>query len=99
MLLDWYADWCISCKVIEHEVLNAPAVLPQLKDYTLLRFDITASTAEQRALLDRYQLFGPPALLFFAANGSEKTSVRVVGETNAGEFAEHLTRIRADLGL
>ncbi|MNJ30023.1 Thiol:disulfide interchange protein DsbD precursor [compost metagenome] len=99
VLLDWYADWCISCKVIEHEVLNAPAVLPQLKDYTLLRFDITASTAEQRALLDRYQLFGPPALLFFAANGSEKTSVRVVGETNAGEFAEHLTRIRADLGL
>ncbi|MEG1342770.1 MAG: protein-disulfide reductase DsbD [Pseudomonas sp.] len=99
VVLDWYADWCISCKVIEHEVLTAPAVKRQLEDYTLLRFDITESNAEQRALLDRYQLFGPPALLFFDANGSEKTSARVVGETNAGEFAEHLTRIRADLGL
>ena len=85
--------------MIEHEVLNAQAVQPQLKDYKLLRFDITESNAEQRALLDRYQLFGPPALLFFAANGSEMSADRVVGEINAGEFAEHLTRIRANLGL
>lgn len=99
LVLDWYADWCISCKVIEHEVLNAPNVLPLLKEYRRVRFDITQSSAEQRALLDRYQLFGPPALLFFAANGSENTAVRVVGETNAGEFAEHLQRIRADLRL
>lgn len=99
VLLDWYADWCISCKVIEHEVLNAPAVQAQLKEYKLLRFDISESNAEQRTLLDRYQLFGPPALLFFAANGSEMSADRVVGEINAGEFAEHLTRIRANLGL
>ncbi|MBM3106497.1 protein-disulfide reductase DsbD [Pseudomonas sp. V1] len=99
VVLDWYADWCISCKVIEHEVLTAPAVQRQLEKYTLVRFDVTESNADQRALLDRYQLFGPPALLFFDANGSEKTSARVVGETNAGEFAEHLTRIGADLGL
>ena len=99
LVLDWYADWCISCKVIEHEVLNAPNVLPLLKEYRLVRFDITQSSAEQRALLDRYQLFGPPALLFFAANGNENTAARVVGETNAGEFAEHLQRIRADLRL
>ncbi|OLS60931.1 protein-disulfide reductase DsbD [Pseudomonas putida] len=99
LVLDWYADWCISCKVIEHEVLNAPNVLPLLKEYRLVRFDITQSSAEQRALLDRYQLFGPPALLFFAANGSENSAARVVGETNAGEFAEHLQRIRADLRL
>lgn len=99
LVLDWYADWCISCKVIEHEVLNAPNVLPLLKEYRLVRFDITRSIAEQRALLDRYQLFGPPALLFFAANGNENTAARVVGETNAGEFAEHLQRIRADLRL
>ncbi|MEE1925282.1 protein-disulfide reductase DsbD [Pseudomonas sp. 148P] len=99
LVLDWYADWCISCKVIEREVLNAPNVLPLLKEYRRVRFDITQSSAEQRALLDRYQLFGPPALLFFAANGSENTATRVVGETNAGEFAEHLQRIRADLRL
>ena len=99
VLLDWYADWCISCKVIEHEVLNAPQVQPQLSAFTLLRFDITQSNAEQRALLDRYHLFGPPALLFFAANGSEMAAERVVGEINAGEFAQILTRVRGKLGL
>ncbi|MBV4543770.1 protein-disulfide reductase DsbD [Pseudomonas vlassakiae] len=99
VLLDWYADWCISCKVIEHDVLNAPQVQGQLSGFKLLRFDITESSAEQRTLLDRYQLFGPPALLFFAANGSEMTSDRVVGEINAGEFAQILTRVRGKLGL
>ena len=74
VLLDWYADWCISCKVIEHEVLNAPQVQAQLGTFKLLRFDITESNAEQRSLLDRYQLFGPPALLCFAANGIEMTT-------------------------
>ncbi|HDS1683075.1 TPA: protein-disulfide reductase DsbD [Pseudomonas putida] len=99
VLLDWYADWCISCKVIEHDVLNAPQVQGQLSAFKLLRFDITESSAEQRTLLDRYQLFGPPALLFFAANGSEMTTDRVIGEINAGEFAQILTRVRSKLGL
>jgi thiol:disulfide interchange protein DsbD len=99
VLLDWYADWCISCKVIEHEVLNAPQVQGQLSAFKLLRFDITESSAEQRTLLDRYQLFGPPALLFFAANGSEMNTDRVIGEINAGEFAQILTRVRSKLGL
>ncbi|RII79965.1 protein-disulfide reductase DsbD [Pseudomonas monteilii] len=99
VLLDWYADWCISCKVIEHEVLNAPQVQTQLTGFKLLRFDITESNAEQRTLLDRYQLFGPPALLFFAANGSEMTADRVIGEINAGEFAQILTRVRGKVGL
>jgi len=99
VLLDWYADWCISCKVIEHEVLDAPQVQAQLGAFKLLRFDITQSNAEQRTLLDRYQLFGPPALLFFAANGSEMTTDRVIGEINAGEFAAILSRVRGKLGL
>ncbi|NBA95093.1 protein-disulfide reductase DsbD [Pseudomonas sp. R5(2019)] len=99
VLLDWYADWCISCKVIEKEVLTAPSVVPQLKDYKLVRFDITESNAEQRALLDRYRLFGPPAILFFAANGDELKHLRVVGEINAGEFAERLRSARRDLRL
>ncbi|WP_349976259.1 protein-disulfide reductase DsbD [Pseudomonas sp. WHRI 8519] len=99
VLLDWYADWCISCKVIEHEVLNAAQVQPQLSAFKLLRFDITESNAEQRTLLDRYQLFGPPALLFFAANGSEMTTDRVIGEINAAEFAGILARMRGKLGL
>ncbi|MFG0380787.1 protein-disulfide reductase DsbD [Pseudomonas sp. zbq_18] len=92
LLLDWYADWCISCKVIEREVLTAPAVTAQLGGYRLIRFDITDSNEQQRALLDRYQLFGPPAILFFAANGDEWADLRVVGEISAADFAERLTR-------
>ena len=99
VLLDWYADWCISCKVIEHEVLGDPAVQAQLQGYRLVRFDITESNAAQRALLDRYQLFGPPGFLFFAANGSEKTDSRLIGEVKPAEFAEHLARIRSQVGL
>ncbi len=92
LLLDWYADWCISCKVIEHEVLNDAKVVEQLKGYRLIRFDITASNAEQRTLLDRYKLFGPPALMFFGKDGVERADVRVIGEINAADFAERVAK-------
>ena len=92
LLLDWYADWCISCKVIEHEVLNDAKVMERLQGYRLVRFDITASNAEQRALLDRYKLFGPPALMFFGKDGVERADVRVIGEINAKDFAERVAK-------
>ena len=92
LLLDWYADWCISCKVIEHKVLNDAQVVERLKGYRLIRFDITASNAEQRALLDRYKLFGPPALMFFGKDGVERTDVRVIGEISATDFAERVSK-------
>ncbi|MBZ9784106.1 protein-disulfide reductase DsbD [Pseudomonas sp. REP124] len=92
LLLDWYADWCISCKVIEREVLNDAIVVERLKGYRLVRFDITASNAEQRALLDRYKLFGPPALMFFGKDGLEHADVRVIGEINARDFAERVAK-------
>ncbi|MHC8365031.1 protein-disulfide reductase DsbD [Pseudomonas sp. ZT5P21] len=94
LLLDWYADWCISCKVIEHKVLNDATVVERLKGYRLIRFDITASNAEQRALLDRYKLFGPPALMFFGKDGVERADVRVIGEINAADFAERVAQAR-----
>ncbi|MCF7542623.1 protein-disulfide reductase DsbD [Pseudomonas petrae] len=92
VLVDWYADWCISCKVIEHEVLPDPKIVSQLGAFRLIRFDMTDSNAEQRALLDRYKLFGPPALLFFGKNGNELENVRVVGEIDVQAFAERLSR-------
>lgn len=94
LLLDWYADWCISCKVIEREVLNAPQVTRQLGDYQLVRFDITESNAAQRALLDRYQLFGPPAIQLFDGKGEEWLDLRVVGEVDAATFAARLSAAR-----
>jgi thiol:disulfide interchange protein DsbD len=92
LLLDWYADWCISCKVIEREVLDNATVVERLKGYRLIRFDITASNAEQRALLDQYKLFGPPALMLFGKDGVEHTDVRVIGEINAADFAERVAK-------
>ena len=92
VLVDWYADWCISCKVIEHEVLPDPKVVSQLGGFRLIRFDMTDSNAEQRALLNRYKLFGPPALLFFGKNGNELGNARVVGEIDVEAFAERLSR-------
>jgi thiol:disulfide interchange protein DsbD len=94
LLLDWYADWCISCKVIEREVLNAPQVTRQLGDYQLVRFDITESNAAQRALLDRYPLFGPPAIQLFDGKGEEWLDLRVVGEVDAATFAARLSAAR-----
>lgn len=92
VLVDWYADWCISCKVIEHEVLPDPNIVSQLGAFRLIRFDMTDSSPEQRALLDRYKLFGPPALLFFGKNGNELENVRVVGEIDVEAFSERLSR-------
>lgn len=73
-------------------MLNDPVVVEHLKGYRLVRFDITASNAEQRALLDRYQLFGPPALIFFGKDGVERANVRVIGEINAKDFADRVAR-------
>ncbi|MHC8304021.1 protein-disulfide reductase DsbD [Pseudomonas sp. PB3P13] len=92
LLLDWYADWCISCKLIENQVLTDANVVERLKGYRLIRFDMTASNAEQRTLLDRYNLFGPPALMFFGKDGVEQADVRVIGEINAADFAERVAR-------
>lgn len=92
LLLDFYADWCISCKVIEHDVLPDPQVVALLQGYRLIRFDMTDSNAEQRALLDDYKLFGPPALVFYDKNGEERADVRIVGEIDAKGLAERLIR-------
>jgi thiol:disulfide interchange protein DsbD len=90
LILDWYADWCISCKVIEHEVLPDPKIVDLMKGYRLVRFDMTDSNDEQRAKLDHYKLFGPPAILFFGKDGNELTTARVVGEIDVDGFAERL---------
>src|SRR5690606_6154265 len=97
VLLDWYADWCISCKVIEREVFSAPAVASLLGACRLMRFDMRGGRAPQRARLDRCRLFGTPAVLFFGPGGEKWTDLRVVGEIGAAEFAERLQHASARL--
>lgn len=97
VVLDWYADWCISCKVIERNVLEQPQVreLFAQGNYRLLRLDITENTSEQRALLNQYKLFGPPVIQFFAEDGAELEQLRVVGEIDAPEFIQRLNQAAA----
>lgn len=97
-ILDLYADWCISCKVMERNVFPAPEVASQLATFRLLRADVTDNNDEHQALLNRYGLFGPPSLLFFDAQGRELVDLRIQGEMNREQFAAHLTLVRERLG-
>jgi len=92
LLLDWYADWCVSCKVIEREVLTHPQVIPRLKNYRLIRLDVTQNTAEQRALLNHFKVFGPPAILFFNQQGQEITAARILGEIDRAGFLRQIDK-------
>ncbi|MDR3412505.1 MAG: protein-disulfide reductase DsbD [Formivibrio sp.] len=93
VLLDFYADWCVSCLEFERYTLTDPVVRQNLSGYTLLRADITANTPEHRALLKRFGLYGPPALLFFDQSGKLRED-RVIGVPENEEFAAMLQRLR-----
>lgn len=90
VILDLYADWCISCKVMERSVFPEPQVAEKLNQFTLLRADVTRNDDQDQALLKRYGLFGPPSLVFFAADGVEMTDFRVQGEMDADTLSRHL---------
>jgi thiol:disulfide interchange protein DsbD len=93
VVLDFYADWCISCKVMERNVFSDPLIVQALSPYTLLQIDVTDNTPAQQALLNELGLFGPPAILFFGTNGQELRNQRVLGEMNKSEFTVHLNRL------
>ncbi|XOV84195.1 MAG: protein-disulfide reductase DsbD [bacterium] len=97
VILDLYADWCISCKVMERNVFPQPAVATRLNQFTLLRADVTDNDAIDRELLNHYGLFGPPSLVFFEGEGGELTDVRIQGEVNAETLAAHLGAVLASL--
>ncbi len=92
VMLDFYADWCISCKVMEREVFSDPAVIEALAPITLVQIDMTDNTPAQQAFLDELGLFGPPAILFFAPDGEEIVSRRILGEMDRDQFLAHLAR-------
>ncbi|MBK5549394.1 MULTISPECIES: protein-disulfide reductase DsbD [unclassified Pseudomonas] len=94
VLLDYYADWCVSCKVMEKQVFAKPQVLEALSDVRLLRLDVTADNAASRELLGRYKVPGPPSLLWIGADGVERRSQRITGEVDADTFLQRWTTTR-----
>ncbi|UAW99154.1 protein-disulfide reductase DsbD [Halopseudomonas nanhaiensis] len=89
-VLELYADWCISCKIIERRVLGDPQVQARLQDVARIRLDLTDNTADQRAWLTDNQLFGPPVFLFYADDGSEVPALRLPGEIDSADMLSRL---------
>jgi thiol:disulfide interchange protein DsbD len=95
VLLDFYADWCVSCKEMERETFSDPAVRAKLAERTLLRADVTANSADDAALLKRFGLFGPPGIIVFDKQGQELPAARVIGFQDAPTFLRTLNAAKA----
>lgn len=89
VLLDFFADWCVSCKIMEHEVFPSPSVAAQLDNFYLIKADVT----DDSLLLEHYNLFGPPSLLFFDNSGNEMSNFHIRSEIHAKELAPHLESV------
>ena len=92
VMLDFYADWCVSCKEMERFTFSDPQVAERMGRMLLLKADVTANNDEHKALLKRFGLFGPPGIIFFDAAGAERKGLRVVGFMKAEPFATVLER-------
>jgi len=90
VLLDFYADWCISCKEMEVNTFANPEVSKELKQFVLLQADVTKNSADNQALLKRFGLFGPPGILIFNQNSEEQKEQRVIGYMPPQRFIERL---------
>ncbi|MBI6601965.1 MULTISPECIES: protein-disulfide reductase DsbD [Pseudomonas] len=94
VLVDYYADWCVSCKIMEKQVFGRPEVLAALKDVRLLRLDVTADNPASRELLGRYQVPGPPSFVWIGPDGQERRAHRITGEVDAMTFLQRWTQAR-----
>jgi len=93
VMLDFYADWCVSCKEMERYTFSDRDVIDSLQDFVLLQADVTADDAEDKALLQgHFGLPGPPSIMFYGRDGAERRNYRVVGFMAADEFASHVRR-------
>jgi thiol:disulfide interchange protein DsbD len=93
VMLDFYADWCVSCKEMEHFTFSDPAVREKLKNVVLLQADVTKNSAEDKRLLSRFGLFGPPGIIFFDQAGQEIKGRRVIGYMESNRFIHRLNDV------
>lgn len=92
VMLDFYADWCVACKEMEHFTFTDARVQERLKNVVLLQADVTANTNDHKALLKRFNLFGPPGILFFDVQGQLLSQARVIGFQKADVFLKSLEK-------
>jgi thioredoxin:protein disulfide reductase len=92
VMLDFYADWCVSCKEMEKFTFPDQRVRTFFEGMQLLQIDVTENNGDDKAMLKRFNLFGPPAIIFFDRNGQELPSARVIGYQNADKFSQTLER-------
>jgi thiol:disulfide interchange protein DsbD len=90
VMLDFYADWCVSCIEMERLTFTDPTVKSRLDQVLLLQADVTANSADDKALLKRFGLFGPPGIILFEANGTEIPGTRVIGYQPPAQFLRSL---------
>ena len=93
VILDFYADWCVSCKEMEAFTFTDERVAKQMSQAVLLQADVTANDKKDKALLRRFGIFGPPAIIFYDPEGTEIDGARVVGYMPAEKFSYHLDRV------
>ncbi|MGH8402323.1 MAG: thioredoxin family protein, partial [Gammaproteobacteria bacterium] len=90
VMLDFYADWCVSCREMEHGAFKDAGVKSALTNTVLLQADVTANDAQDQALLKHFGIYGPPSIMFFNGAGQELTADRVVGYMSARDFETHI---------
>lgn len=88
-VLDFYADWCIACKIMDTEIFSHTDTQEKMSNVSFIQLDMTKNTDDQLTLLNEFGLFGPPAVLFFS-KGEELTQLRIVGEVDKATFLKHL---------
>lgn len=94
VMLDFYADWCVSCKEMEKLTFVDPVIKKRLRDTILIQADVTANSEADKALLKRFGLFGPPGIIFFGADGREIPGSRVIGFQNSRKFLASLQKLQ-----
>src|SRR5690606_20188612 len=95
VMVDFTADWCISCKEMEAYTFPDRAVISALEPFVLLRADVTENDDDDKALLQYFQSYGPPTIAFFDARGTEQPDFKLVGYVPAAEFAAHVAELAA----
>lgn len=94
IMLDFYADWCVACLEYEKFTFNSPKVVSLLDKFELLQVDVTKNNKEHQILLQEFNLFGPPGIIFFDSEGIEIKELRTIGFKNATEFSSILLRVQ-----